>query len=226
MKESSQRSKYPKLGNKGRPSTNNNSSSNNKQSSSKENPLNLNHLANCLVCASSSHNNSSHFLNNQFNYYCPSGTNTPTNHNFTTNNMGGAKAGSSGKGTSHQGRQAPPSSSSASNNILTPNCGKFLPLPYHPTTPSSSASGTSSSNPIPSNGFLQHPHAHPQLHPTHHSHNSKSAHHIKQEVAGEEPKPHLCPECGKAFKQLTHLNAHQSVHSGLKPFICEYDLII
>ncbi|NWW01350.1 ZN574 protein, partial [Oreocharis arfaki] len=35
---------------------------------------------------------------------------------------------------------------------------------------------------------------------------------------GERPYP--CPECGKAFRQSTHLKDHRRLHTGERPFRC------
>ena len=39
----------------------------------------------------------------------------------------------------------------------------------------------------------------------------------------EETKPYSCPECGKQFRQKSHLTVHQRcLHSLEKPFMCSY----
>lgn len=34
-------------------------------------------------------------------------------------------------------------------------------------------------------------------------------------------KPHVCNECGRAFKELSTLHNHERIHSGERPFACE-----
>ncbi|MBE7326142.1 C2H2-type zinc finger protein, partial [Nocardioides sp. Y6] len=33
-------------------------------------------------------------------------------------------------------------------------------------------------------------------------------------------KPYHCDQCGKAFSQLGNLNSHKLVHTGFKPYPC------
>ena len=49
--------------------------------------------------------------------------------------------------------------------------------------------------------------------------NSDLKFHIR--AVHENQRPHVCDECGKAFKRLTVLNKHQSVHTGEKPYLCK-----
>ena len=41
---------------------------------------------------------------------------------------------------------------------------------------------------------------------------------LRKHLSSHAPKVHVCPECGKAFKENSKLKRHALVHSGEKPF--------
>lgn len=46
---------------------------------------------------------------------------------------------------------------------------------------------------------------------------------LRKHLHSHAPKVHVCPECGKAFKENSKLKRHSLVHTGEKPFQCSFD---
>jgi hypothetical protein len=143
------------------------------------------------------------------------------------NRNNGASCNSRGQGPDFTGsgpsRPSPYSSTALINpNILSPNpnCGKFLPYHNHNSTASNNIDGYAQQHDANQHQHQQSPNGDGPT-PKTSGHGSGQSR-VKQDVS---EKPHVCLECGKTFKQLTHLNAHQTVHSGAKPFICKSDTV-